>query len=494
MSTTNTLSPDHPERLAALRRYSAFRLESQASHQRAINLAVKAVQAPVGLISLVGETSLRIMAVAGRQVLTTTRRLPSKLELVLNNRFVQSTDQAIMKVAGDLVGAQVTDDLVGTDDSDGFSFFASTPLCTVDDHVIGNLCVLDRVPRALSPHQASLLEDIANNLIYELDLRLELWTLTQKLEAQDTQRLAPADRILESLGQAVIAENLDGTLLHWNAAAERLFGYSAAEMLGQPAVGLIPPEEHEHWQEHMQQTLNGRCPEPFRAVRLHKDGRNLPVQIGLSPIRGAGGRIMGISSLIAPAQPEVGQPETFRAVMPEPGLKGKLESVGGAGPLTQMLSVTGHSGMLRIGLSMIYLRAGRVIHIDHPESSGREAVIAALGLGHGEFEYIPELTPEQVTLNLDLTSLALEAARRNDEAISHAQEGLADATQGVITLPDVPVALHFIEGVGGPSEFQAQLERVGTHGGQHLVLTGRGIKIVVLVGSLLELPPSIRRR
>jgi hypothetical protein len=150
--------------------------------------------------------------------------------------------------------------------------------------------------------------------------------------------------------------------------------------------------------------------------------------------------------------------------------------------------------MLQLGSAVIYLRAGRVIHIEHPDLKDQEAVIAALGLGHGDFQYIPGLAPAEVTLNLDLTTLALEAARRSDEAISHAQDGFADSTQGVITLPDVPVALRFMEGAGGPAEFQAQLERVGTHGAPHLVLTGRGIKIVVLVGSLHELPPSIRRR
>jgi PAS domain S-box-containing protein len=496
MSTVNTLSPDHPERLAALRRYSVFRLESQASHQRAVNLAAKAVQAPVGLISLVGETSLRIMALIGHQVLTTTRRLPSRLELVLNNRLIQSTDPAIMQAVTDLVGTNTAN---GPDGPAVFSFFASTPLRTTDNQVIGSLCVLDRVPRALSPHQASLLEDIANNLVAELDVRLELWSLTQRLEAQ---RLAPADRILESLNQALIAENPDGTLLHWNAAAERLFGYSSAEMLGQPAVGLIPSEEHGLWQERVQQILNGRCLEPFRAVRLHKDGRNLSVQIGLSPIRGAGGRIVGISSLIASdsvptsavAPVDGAAPERVRPVMPELGLQGKLESVGGAGPLTQMLGLTGHSGMLRLGSAVIFLRAGRVIHAEHPYLKDQEAVIVALGLDRGDFQYIPGLAPTEATLNLDVNTLALEAARRSDEAIIHAQDGFTGSTVGVITLPDVPVALRFMEGIGGPAEFQAQLEQVSTHGAPHLVLTGRGIKIVVLVGSLHELPPSIRRR
>jgi hypothetical protein len=180
--------------------------------------------------------------------------------------------------------------------------------------------------------------------------------------------------------------------------------------------------------------------------------------------------------------------------MPELGLQGKLESVGGAGPLTQMLGLTGHSGMLRLGSAVIFLRAGRVIHAEHPYLKDQEAVIVALGLDRGDFQYIPGLAPTEATLNLDVNTLALEAARRSDEAIIHAQDGFTGSTVGVITLPDVPVALRFMEGIGGPAEFQAQLEQVSTHGAPHLVLTGRGIKIVVLVGSLHELPPSIRRR
>ena len=65
---------------------------------------------------------------------------------------------------------------------------------------------------------------------------------------QDTANLAESSQylaaIIESSDDAILSKTLDGTIISWNAGAERIFGYTAAEMIGQPVLRLIPPDRH----------------------------------------------------------------------------------------------------------------------------------------------------------------------------------------------------------------------------------------------------------
>src|SRR5579862_4084348 len=103
--------------------------------------------------------------------------------------------------------------------------------------------------------------------------------------------------IVESSDDAILAKNLDGTILAWNRAAQRIFGYSAAEIIGQPITLLVPPDRLDEENAIVERIKRGERVEHFETVRRTKDGAAIPVALAVSPIFGAGGVIMGISSI-----------------------------------------------------------------------------------------------------------------------------------------------------------------------------------------------------
>ena len=140
------LLPSNPDRLAALRRYGVLKHEAQASYARAATLAARAVSAPVSLVLLVAETSLRIAASSGVDLANATRKLPFRLEGVLHDRFLQTSDVSRVQILNDLIDPQ---------NPAQFAFHAAVPLRTTDGQILGSLCVLDHRPRTLGPNQRS---------------------------------------------------------------------------------------------------------------------------------------------------------------------------------------------------------------------------------------------------------------------------------------------------------------------------------------------------
>jgi PAS domain S-box-containing protein len=103
--------------------------------------------------------------------------------------------------------------------------------------------------------------------------------------------------IFDSAGDAVVSKDLDGRVLSWNAGAERLFGYSAAEMVGTPILRLIPPDlvGEEDWI--LEQIRSGATVQHFETERLTRDGQRVPVSVTVSPIRDGEGRVIGASKI-----------------------------------------------------------------------------------------------------------------------------------------------------------------------------------------------------
>jgi len=104
--------------------------------------------------------------------------------------------------------------------------------------------------------------------------------------------------IVESSGDAIFTKNLQGTIETWNAGAEHLFGYSAAEIVGQSITRLVPPENLEDERQILSRLAAGVASDRMETVRLARDGRRIPVSVSVAPLRDREGRVTGASTII----------------------------------------------------------------------------------------------------------------------------------------------------------------------------------------------------
>ena len=103
--------------------------------------------------------------------------------------------------------------------------------------------------------------------------------------------------IVESSNDAIIGKNLQGVIRSWNPGAERLFGYRANDVIGQPITILFPVERLHEEVEFLRRIQSGQRIEHYETVRVRKDGAQVDVSITLSPIAAPGGAIVGASKI-----------------------------------------------------------------------------------------------------------------------------------------------------------------------------------------------------
>ena len=117
--------------------------------------------------------------------------------------------------------------------------------------------------------------------------------ITQRRQAElQRARLAA---IVASSADAMFSKNLDGIVETWNAAAERLYGYTAAEMIGQPVTVIVPPERAREYRHVIQTVKKGQQIIDLETLRRRKDGSEFPISLSASPVRDAAGKIVGTS-------------------------------------------------------------------------------------------------------------------------------------------------------------------------------------------------------
>ncbi|RZL51121.1 MAG: PAS domain-containing sensor histidine kinase [Pedobacter sp.] len=114
---------------------------------------------------------------------------------------------------------------------------------------------------------------------------------------QADEESAKLAAIIESSDDAIISKTLQSIITSWNASAQRIFGYTAKEMIGESIYKLIPPDRTEEEPSILSRLANGERVEHFETKRLTKDGRLIDVSITISPIRDNKGNIIGLSKI-----------------------------------------------------------------------------------------------------------------------------------------------------------------------------------------------------
>ncbi len=117
------------------------------------------------------------------------------------------------------------------------------------------------------------------------------------IRRQDECTTAFLASLVQSCDDAIIGKTLDGTVISWNAGAERLYGYTAEEMIGHSISVLIPRYQPQELPEILEKIARGEHVEGFETVRIRKDGRPVEVSLTISPIKDAKGHITGSSTV-----------------------------------------------------------------------------------------------------------------------------------------------------------------------------------------------------
>jgi len=118
--------------------------------------------------------------------------------------------------------------------------------------------------------------------------------VTVARDISDQKRLAA---IVDSSDDAIVSKTLDGIVTSWNAASERMFGYSAAEMIGQSIRRIIPADRQSEEDDVVDHIRRGEKVDHFETVRQHKDGSAVTISLTVSPIRDDRGFVVGASKI-----------------------------------------------------------------------------------------------------------------------------------------------------------------------------------------------------
>ena len=160
------------------------------------------------------------------------------------------------------------------------------PFLTRADEVLGVLSVHFAAPHRPSERDLRLLELLA----------FQAADFIERKGAEEAQARLAA--IVEGSEDAILTKTLDGKIRTWNAGAERMFGYRAEEVIGQPVTLFIPPERADEEIQMLERLRRGETIAHYETVRVTKDGRRLDVSLTNSPVKDSQGRVVGASRIV----------------------------------------------------------------------------------------------------------------------------------------------------------------------------------------------------
>jgi PAS domain S-box-containing protein len=248
-------------------------------------------EVPISLISLIDANRQWFKANTGLNATETPRDISFCGHAILGHELFEIPDAAADgRFAGNPLVTQAPE----------IRFYAGMPLTLADGSNIGTLCVIDRSPKKLSPNQREILKSLAAAAASLLENRVQLKQVAewkQRLEQGNEERLRLAT-IVEQSEDAIISKDAKGRVTSWNNAAQRMFGYSAAEMLGQPITRLFPDSRLAEEPALLERLKSDEMVANYETVRRHKSGADVPVSVSMSPLLGPDGEVIGISKII----------------------------------------------------------------------------------------------------------------------------------------------------------------------------------------------------
>jgi PAS domain S-box-containing protein len=119
--------------------------------------------------------------------------------------------------------------------------------------------------------------------------------ITERKQAEAA--MARLAAIVESSDDAILSKDLNGVVMSWNVAAQRIFGYTDAEVLGQPVTIIVPPELLNEETQILRRLRTGEHIQHYETMRITKAGKRIPISLTISPMKDSEGRVVGASTI-----------------------------------------------------------------------------------------------------------------------------------------------------------------------------------------------------
>ncbi|HXB75403.1 MAG TPA: PAS domain S-box protein [Candidatus Acidoferrales bacterium] len=162
----------------------------------------------------------------------------------------------------------------------------------------GTECVAERPDgtRFWFEPYCAVLRDADGHITGGINLLVDI-TVRKQAQIEAEAAALSLSAIVDSSDDAIIGKDLNGTVTSWNKSAERLFGYSAEEIVGKSVTLLIPPDRAEEEPQILARLRNGERVDHFETLRRRKDGTLVDISLTISPVKNARGEIIGASKI-----------------------------------------------------------------------------------------------------------------------------------------------------------------------------------------------------
>jgi PAS domain S-box-containing protein len=204
---------------------------------------------------------------------------------------MNSAGLALVGVEGlDLLAGRNVYDLIAPEDRDRFRQFNERVCAGAKGSLEFDLIGVKGVRHHMETHAVPLRN--GDGSVVQLAVTRDIGE--RKREQEASQRLSA---IVSSSDDAIMSKDLNGIVTSWNTAAEKIFGYTAEEMIGKPITTIIPPELHDDERTILQTIARGEKVDHFETVRVTKSGERIEVSLTVSPVKDRSDRIVGAAKI-----------------------------------------------------------------------------------------------------------------------------------------------------------------------------------------------------